>query len=524
VSMSHPDERLTGAVAPAVRSADSMTPLPVSELARGVADRARDRRARWNTAVAGAIFLAIAWAYLHLVRSRGLWLDEYGTLWVVGGSAAEVSERTYQFQGQSPLYYYAVWLPTQLFGMSELALRLPSLLFVLLASVLLGSAAKEWYGERAGLQARVFAWCVPPVLGAALAARPYSLALVGCACAWLGYARAVNGARGGRLLFVAGGALLFWAHYLLAVFLIGFVAAHVAVRALRARYSLASLLGDSLLVFVVCLPGLPHLHALWRRRGDLDWMPAPDNLAWVPLVLPALLTVAVALACRSRATWTHARIRGACAAIGTPLLLIFVGVHFGPNLTAERYLLPTVLGGILLAVGVISTLSPGATRPAVVLFLTGAVIVPAARGSLVIGMTQDWTSVRRHLDAAFTRDPGVLVLYRSGFVEEDAADSRRVSPADLAPLRPPGLPEFRARVIPLTFSWNAQVVERLNDTLPLLRDGRPVYYVSSLPYWSKTGRYDALLSRWIIERAPRVRAEVLPCCAGVQMIRFATDP
>jgi hypothetical protein len=522
--MSHPDERLTGAVGQAVGSADLTTPLPDSEPARGLADSARDARARWNTALAGAIFLAIAWTYLHLVRSRGLWLDEYGTLWVVGGSAADVSERVYQFQGQSPLYYYAAWLSTQLFGISELALRLPSLIFVLLASVLLGSAAEEWYGRRAGLQARVFAWCVPPVLGAALAARPYSLALVGCACAWLGYARAVNGKRGGRLLFVAGGALLFWAHYLLAVFLVGFVAAHVAVRALRARYSLASVLCDSLLIALVCLPGLPHLYALWRRRGDLDWMPAPDNLAWVPLVLPALLTVAVALAFRSRAAFTSPRIRGACVAIGTPLLLIFVAVHFGPNLTAERYLLPTALGGILLAVGVISTLSPGATRPAVVLFLTGAVIVPAARGSLVIGMTQDWTSVRRQLDAAFTRDPGVLIVYRSGFVEEDAADRRSVSPADLAPLRPPGLPEFRGRVIPLTFSWNAQLTTRLNETLAVLREGRPVYFVSSLPYWSKTGRYDELLSRWIVERSPDVRAEVLPCCAGVQMIRFATHP
>src|SRR4051794_31211778 len=107
--MSHPDESPTDAAGQAVGSADLITALSDSEPARAVADSPRGRRARWNTAIAGAIFLGIAWTYLHLVKSRGLWLDEYGTLWVVGGSAAEVSERAYQFQGQSPLYYYAAW-------------------------------------------------------------------------------------------------------------------------------------------------------------------------------------------------------------------------------------------------------------------------------------------------------------------------------------------------------------------------------------------------------------------------------
>ena len=283
---------------------------------------ARLAAAGLRAAVPLGMFLAIACTYLYIAGSRGLWLDEYGTAWVVGGSSGDVSRRVYQFQGQSPLYYYAPWLSVQLFGISELALRLPSLLFVLFASVLTACAASEWHGRRAGLQAGIFAWCLPPVLNAAFGARPYSLALVGCACAWLGYARAVDGKRWGRVLFVIGGALLFWAHYLLTVFLVGFFAAHVLIRTLRARYGLFSFGVDSGLILLLCLPGLVHLHDLWRRRGDLDWMPAPDNLAWIPLLLPAFLTLVLARVFGSPPILANPRVRGACVVLLMLLLLI----------------------------------------------------------------------------------------------------------------------------------------------------------------------------------------------------------
>src|SRR5215471_18766895 len=42
--------------------------------------------------------------------NRSLWLDEFGTLWVIDGSFSQLMERVNAFQGQSPLYYLLAWL------------------------------------------------------------------------------------------------------------------------------------------------------------------------------------------------------------------------------------------------------------------------------------------------------------------------------------------------------------------------------------------------------------------------------
>ena len=57
---------------------------------------------------------------------RSLWLDEFGTLWVVEANFASLIDRVFSFQGQTPFYYTCVWLAIQLFGESEVVLRLPS--------------------------------------------------------------------------------------------------------------------------------------------------------------------------------------------------------------------------------------------------------------------------------------------------------------------------------------------------------------------------------------------------------------
>ena len=223
-------------------------------------------------------------------------------------------------------------------------------------------------------------------------------------------------------------------------------------------------------------------------------MPAPDNLAWIPLLMPALLTLALARVFGSRAILANPRVRGACVVLLTPLLLIFVASNVGPNLTAARYLVPTALSIILLVTGVISMLSARATRAVVFVFLAAGIkFIPGVTGSLALATTQDWASVRRHLDATVADMPPIL--YRSGYVEEDAAHPDGVSPVDIAPLQPPGFTAFFKPVIPLTYSWNSRAIERLEDSvLPALEQGRTILFVSGEPYSSKTGPYGEMLS------------------------------
>ncbi len=84
----------------------------------------------WTPALIGFAALAgIVGLFVRLVGfGSSLAEDEFGTLWTVEGSLGTVFERTLSFHGQSPFYYVISWLSLNLFGESEIALRLPSLL------------------------------------------------------------------------------------------------------------------------------------------------------------------------------------------------------------------------------------------------------------------------------------------------------------------------------------------------------------------------------------------------------------
>lgn len=97
----------------------------------------RELASGWTGGLAGfAICCAVLGLGLRLVGwGSSLWTDEFGTLWAVESGLVEAIVRSHSFHGQTPLYYVNVWLFVQLFGESELVLRLPSLLFMVAAAL-----------------------------------------------------------------------------------------------------------------------------------------------------------------------------------------------------------------------------------------------------------------------------------------------------------------------------------------------------------------------------------------------------
>src|SRR5690242_13579321 len=74
----------------------------------------------------GSLIVMVA-AGMWLVPLRSsLWLDETGTYWLIKDGVPSIIHRTFDFQGQSPLYYLIAWASNRLFPRSEIALRLPS--------------------------------------------------------------------------------------------------------------------------------------------------------------------------------------------------------------------------------------------------------------------------------------------------------------------------------------------------------------------------------------------------------------
>ena len=70
-----------------------------------------------------AIFLRLPSCY------ESLWLDELHSAWIISDGIGSVYQRSI-IGHQSPCYYYVLWTWQELFGDSELLLRLNSVLLV----------------------------------------------------------------------------------------------------------------------------------------------------------------------------------------------------------------------------------------------------------------------------------------------------------------------------------------------------------------------------------------------------------
>lgn len=120
------------------------------------------------------LLAAVSWLP-HL--SNSLWLDETMSYWVIQDGFAESIDRAVHQQPQ-PAYYIFLWAWVQLFGTSEIALRIPSLLAMLGACFLLARLGSALLGDRESgcLAAIVFAssWSV---FRESVDARSYALGL-----------------------------------------------------------------------------------------------------------------------------------------------------------------------------------------------------------------------------------------------------------------------------------------------------------------------------------------------------------
>ena len=108
-----------------------------------------------------------------------IWVDEYGTWWVVAADAwSEVIERTLRIQGQSPFYYLLVRTIAGLGGYGALQLRLLSVICGIATLALVYPLAVKIFNDcRVALLSLIIFALSEPLIWYAQIARPYSLAL-----------------------------------------------------------------------------------------------------------------------------------------------------------------------------------------------------------------------------------------------------------------------------------------------------------------------------------------------------------
>ena len=493
-------------------------------LARGRGDVPSRRAALGFAAVAAPLGLA-----LRLYGfDRSLWLDELGTRWTVSGGFSDVLARTQAFHGQSAFYYALLWPWRAVAGESAVVLRSPSLGASVAAAWLVGDAARRLTGERSAFWwAAGLAWLSFPFIEAAAQARVYSLALALAALALWGFVRAAGEGSGwGRAGFAVGAAGLFASHYPLAVALGGVAAAYALQPELRRRYRPCAFLFDAGAATATGLVWLPHLAAVWARRGVVAWNPEVDF--WATLEGAGPLLVLAAVAAVARRPLEYALERALWAGALAPAVVLGALALAGPNLLERRYAVVAAVPAAILA-GCAAARTPLSRAAAGWAFWggsTGLYLAAACTvsGTFTLAGRQDWRGAVVELEQRLAADPGALVALRSGFVEEDC----RVAEGPLCllddvfrePLRRAGRPAPRWDVVSLTYRWSAAESWLDEAVAPRLAGRDTAYLLTCRCFTVSTDDYPARWTQWIESRFPgEFRVSEIDAGVGILLLK-----
>jgi mannosyltransferase len=422
---------------------------------------------------------------LASIRSS-LWLDEFSTLWAVEAGFGDMLRRVPAVMGQSPFYYVFAWTSIHLFGESEVALRLPSLLAVAGASVAIGYAARALGARGAPAWGAGLFWLSYTATWESLDARPYGIALLFAALAVLGFIRvSTTGRARDRALWIVGAAGLVWAHYIFAPLLGGLAAAYVFRPALRARYPVSRAIADVGVIALLVLPAAAQVAGMVRAPAAQSWMFRSSPLAVLGLMAPFAL--AAWLPVRPKRTAPESALRlGLTLAIAVQLAALFLVTLAGANLLDARYGCAVVAVAAVLAGDTLARLTRAEVLvPLVVYVAVTAITLVATRqvlGSLSGAGFQEWRGAVQTLRPAVESSGDALVLYRSGNAEDDLGPAGDVRwPATLAPLRSPGLTQPPWTVALLTYRWNSSArAHYFAEPLARRLDGQPVFFLLCL--------------------------------------------
>jgi 4-amino-4-deoxy-L-arabinose transferase-like glycosyltransferase len=426
------------------------------------ADVGRSPRDRYVLTV--VVFVVLA----EWIRPLGssLWLDETGTFFVLrAGDLHQVVHRALDFQGQFPLYYTLLWGWTRVFGMSEVALRLPSV-FAGLASI--------WLVNRVALRlfddvviARL-ASCVLVMLGpvsfAAADARPYALTLAVFLGAtllllrWLDGGRALDG-----LAYLLLAALTLYLHYLFGLaYLAHAVLIVPRLRRMGRRGAVVGLVAVG--VFVALLvPAVPHLVDVYGRREAMSLFTYGSTMELLTALVPPTIVLAFLagrfagrdqpLSARPPVVRRDVVVPLLVWAAVPPTTLYLAGQVTGVGLWADRHFLSYAPAVAILSACAFAVLTPARQRIAVaVLAILFAMTFtqPGHEGG-------DWRAAARAANA-LSDGPNTPVLVYTGFSESrrlDWAEDPERSQLFLAPFLAYPI-EGRMHALPLRLTPRAK--------------------------------------------------------------------
>lgn len=373
---------------------------------------------RWClTTAIGSIVCA-----LWLVRlPRSFLVDETITGWITADGLGDAWERGWNHQGNGPLYFCLLWFWRQAVGSSEIALRAPSVLAMVAATVIVYRLGVEFRDRLTGLIAAFAFATTAEIVVRATTARPYGLQIL---FVTVSTAALVRWSTQGRTRDAVAWALAAVA----AVYMHPFAGLIVVVHAIylwSARRGgqdvpLDRLARPAALGMVLSTPIVPHMVDVAGRSGSLVISDVPPPDRFVGVLVPAALVGATAIGALAARSWTPSidpgRPRHALVLAWAlvPTSIMYVVSILGRPILVGRYFAFTAAGTAIAAALVLAGFAtPIGRRVALVSFVVLSLFVVSDLNGVV---RQDWREAVEWGETV-VGDEDAVVLVNSALIE-----------------------------------------------------------------------------------------------------------
>lgn len=197
-----------------------------------------------------------------------LWLDETLAYWQVSGGFAKVWTRS-ALMPSSIGYLYTLWLAKSVLGTSEIALKIPSTVALLIAVYFLFRVARELFGEEVAFLTCIFFCLEGNVVFASTDARPYAFAMLATTVATLAFIRWISARETKEaILFGIAAAGVLYFHYLYASILPAFAIYYLAVKGRSIKEEARQIVAMLASSTFVSLPLLYRVASLYHTRQN----------------------------------------------------------------------------------------------------------------------------------------------------------------------------------------------------------------------------------------------------------------
>ncbi len=224
--------------------------------------------------------LAMLGVLLWQIRTPSFWRDEAATLAAIHRPFGDLLHMLGNIDAVHGAYYMIIWVIARLAGTSELAMRLPSVIAMIAASVAVTALGRRLVSPRAGFAAGMLLAAIPQVSFHGQEARSYAMVLAMAAIASYLLVRVTGAAPGRRRGALIGYAAALTATCVLNLFAVLLIPAHAVAVAVhwrlrrddRSARELA--LGWLAAAAAVLVLISPLLLLGWQQRGQISWLRA----------------------------------------------------------------------------------------------------------------------------------------------------------------------------------------------------------------------------------------------------------